>query len=79
LNPLEIWPIVPAVLAIMPFFFKVELMRTKPRPDARKFVEVIFHDYCCDIFPLCRGTDAALGEKNPKCFEAFAQIIDKYQ
>ena len=79
MNPLEIWPIVPAVLAIMPFFFKVELMRTKPRPDARKFVEVIFHDYCCDIFPLCRGTDAALGEKNAKRFGTVAQITDKYQ
>ena len=63
----------------MPFFLKVEPMRTKIRPGARNFVEVIFHDYFRGTAPVCRGTDAALGEKNAKRFRTVAQITDKYQ
>ena len=63
----------------MPFFLEVERMRIKTQAGARNFGEVIVHGYANGIFPACRGTDAVLGEKNPKCFEALAQITDKYQ
>jgi hypothetical protein len=66
LNPIEIWSSVFAVLAVMPFFLKVELMWTKVRPDARNFAKVIFHDYSSGNFPVCCGTKAALGEKKAK-------------
>jgi hypothetical protein len=54
-------------------------MRTKTRRGARNFAWVIFPGYTGGNFSVCRGTDAALAEKNAKRFEAVAQITDKYQ
>ena len=79
LNPLEIWSIVYAVLADMPFFLKVEPMRTNTPPGARNFAEVVFPDYFSGNAPHGRGTDAALGGKKAKCLEAVPLKTAKYQ
>ena len=79
MNPFETWPIVSAVLAMMSCFLKMESMRTKARPDAKNFAEVLHQEFPLGTATVCRGTQAALAEKNPKCFEAVALIIDKYQ
>jgi hypothetical protein len=63
----------------MPFFLKVGRMRIKTRPGARNFAQMLVYDYFGGNFPVCRGTDAALGEKNPKRFEAVPLKTDKYQ
>ena len=63
----------------MPFFLKVGRMRIKTRPGARNFAQMLVYDYFGGNFPVCRGTDAALAEKNAKRFGAVAQITDKYQ
>jgi hypothetical protein len=79
LHPNETSPSVFAVLAILFFFIKVEPMRTKTRPGARNFAEVVFHGCCSGIAPLCRGTEAVLGEKKGRRFEAVTLLTDKYQ
>ena len=63
----------------MPFLLKVERMRIKIQPGARNFAQVIFPDCSGGNFPVCRGTDAALAEKNARRFGTVAQITDKYQ
>ena len=63
----------------MPFLLKVERMRIKIQPGARNFAQVIFPDYSGGNFPVCRGTDAALAEKNARRFETVAQINVKFQ
>ena len=63
----------------MPFFPKVELMRFKTQPGARNFAEVAPPASPPGTAMVCRGTNAALGAKNPKRFVTFALRTDKYQ
>ena len=57
----------------------MESMRTKARPDAKNFAEVLHQEFPLGTATVCRGTQAALAEKNPKCFEAVPLKTDKYQ
>ena len=54
-------------------------MRTRSPGNARNFAQVISSGYSRGPALDCRGTQAAFGDKNPKCFEAVALKDDKYQ